>query len=183
VTGLRAILLFSSGSRTIGEEKGTMIALVTGASLGVGRGIAIGLADAGFRVFATGRSIETADLPSTVTRIRCDHLRDQETGAVFARIAAEAGGLDVLVNSAWGGCERMVENGAFTFGLSFWEQPPHRWAAMMDAGVRAAFVAASYTARIMLPNRRGLMVISALMPRESTSSTLSTACRRPRRIR
>jgi dehydrogenase/reductase SDR family protein 1 len=135
-----------------------MTALVTGASRGVGRGIAIGLADAGFRVFATGRSIETADLPGSVARIRCDHLRDDETSAAFAQVSAEAGVLDVLVNSAWGGYERMFEDGAFTFGLPFWEQPTHRWSAMMDAGVRAAFVAASHAARMMLPNRRGLIV-------------------------
>src|SRR5438874_2270265 len=96
-------------------------ALVTGASRGVGRGVAISLAEAGFRVYATGRSIEEADLPAGVARIRCDHLRDEETRAAFDRVASEAGELDLLVNSAWGGYERMVENGAFTWGLPFWE--------------------------------------------------------------
>ena len=67
-----------------------MIAVVTGASRGVGRGTAIGLAAAGFHVFATGRSIDTADLPDAVVRIRCDHLRDEETAAAFERIASEA---------------------------------------------------------------------------------------------
>jgi dehydrogenase/reductase SDR family protein 1 len=134
------------------------IALVTGASRGVGRGAAIGLAEAGFKVFATGRSIRTADLPDSVVRIRCDHLRDEETAAAFAQVANEAGGLDVLVNSAWGGYERMAENGNFTWPLPFWEQPDHRWTSMMDAGVRAAFVAASHAARIMAPSRRGLIV-------------------------
>ncbi len=133
-------------------------ALVTGASRGVGRGIAIGLAAAGFRVFATGRSIDAADLPDAVVRIRCDHLRDEETAAAFDRVAAEAGGLDVLVNSAWGGYERMVEDGRFTWPLPFWEQPGHRWTGMMDAGVRAAFVAGSHAARIMAPRGRGLLV-------------------------
>src|SRR5260370_13479920 len=120
-----------------------MIAVVTGASRGVGRGTAIGLAAAGYQVFATGRSIDTADLPDAVVRIRCDHLRDDDTAAAFRRIASEAGAPDVLVNCAWGGYERMVENGVFTWGLPFWEQPAHRWTAMLDAGVRAAFVAAS----------------------------------------
>jgi dehydrogenase/reductase SDR family protein 1 len=100
------------------------IALVTGASRGVGRGVAIGLAEAGFRVYATGRTIHRAHLPGSVIRIRCDHLRDAETAAVFARIAQEADGLDVLVNSAWGGYERMVEQGRFTWQLPFWEQAP-----------------------------------------------------------
>ena len=133
-------------------------ALVTGASRGVGRGVAIGLAKAGFKVFATGRSILAADLPADVVRIRCDHLRNEETIAAFARVAAEGGALDLLVNSAWGGYERMVEDGRFTWPLPFWEQPEHRWTSMMDAGVRAAFVASSEAARIMAPRHRGLIV-------------------------
>jgi len=130
-------------------------ALVTGASRGVGRGVAISLADAGFNVFATGRSIDTADLPATVNRIRCDHTRDEETATAFEHVG---GGLDVLVNSAWGGYERMVENGSFTWMLPFWEQPVHRWTSMMDAGVRAAFIAGSHAARLMAPKGRGLIV-------------------------
>jgi NAD(P)-dependent dehydrogenase (short-subunit alcohol dehydrogenase family) len=47
-----------------------------------------------------GRSIETTDLPGAIARIRCDHLRDDERAAAFASVAAQAGGLDVLVNSA-----------------------------------------------------------------------------------
>src|SRR5579864_5940639 len=129
-------------------------AMVTGASRGVGRGVAIGLVDAGFNVFATGRSIESADLPGAVVRVRCDHLRDEETSAAFDRVTAGGAALDLLVNSAWGGYERMVEDGRFTWPLPFWEQPLHRWSSMMDAGVRAAFVAASHAARVMLPKRR-----------------------------
>jgi NAD(P)-dependent dehydrogenase (short-subunit alcohol dehydrogenase family) len=132
-------------------------ALVTGASRGVGRGVAIALAEVGYRVFATGRSILTADLPDAIVRIRCDHLRDEEAAAAFARVA-EAGPLDLLVNSAWGGYERMVEDGRFTWAVPFWEQPAHRWTSMMDAGVRAAWVASSHAARLMLPRRRGLIV-------------------------
>lgn len=133
-------------------------ALVTGASRGVGRGVASALAEAGFQVFATGRTIESADLPSSVIRLRCDHLSDEETAASFARVSAEAAALDVLVNSAWGGYERMVEDGRFTWGLPFWEQPAHRWTGMMDAGVRAAWTAGSHAARLMIPQRRGLIV-------------------------
>jgi dehydrogenase/reductase SDR family protein 1 len=128
--------------------------LVTGASRGVGRGVAIGLADAGYTVFATGRSVDTADLPAAITRIRCDHLRDEETAAAFDR----AGDIDLLVNSAWGGYERMIENGNFTWGVPFWEQPAHRWTGMLDAGVRAAFVASQHAARRMVPRRSGLIV-------------------------
>lgn len=129
-------------------------ALVTGASRGVGRGIAIALADAGYSVFATGRSIDTAQLPASVARIPCDHLDDRQTAAAFQ----QAGDLDVLVNSAWGGYERMVEDGRFTWPAPFWEQPLHRWTSMMDAGVRAAFVAGAHAARGMVARRRGLIV-------------------------
>jgi len=134
------------------------IALVTGASRGVGRGVAKSMAESGFKVFATGRQIEKSDLPESVTRIQCDHLKDEQTESVFKRIKVEAGPLDLLVNSAWGGYERMVEDGKFTWGLPFWEQPSHRWSSMMDAGVRAAYVCAAHAARMMAPRRRGLIV-------------------------
>lgn len=139
-------------------------AMVTGASRGVGRGIAKSLADAGFRVYATGRKIAKADLPPSIARIPCDHTNDDETAAAFEQVT---GGLDVLVNCAWAGYERMVENGSFTWLLPFWQQPAHRWPSMMDAGVRAAFVASSHAARVMTLRRRGLIVhISSLAARK-----------------
>ena len=67
-------------------------ALVTGASRGVGRGTATALADAGYTVFATGRSVAAAALPDAVIRIPCDHTRDDETDAAFARIASVTSG-------------------------------------------------------------------------------------------
>ena len=130
------------------------VALVTGASRGVGRGVAIALADTGYRVFATGRSVENAGLPPGIVPLRCDHLCDSGTAAVFERVDE----LDVLVNSAWGGYEQMVEDGQFTWSKPFWEQPVHRWTSMMDAGVRASFVASSHAARKMSAQRRGLIV-------------------------
>jgi dehydrogenase/reductase SDR family protein 1 len=133
-------------------------ALVTGASRGVGRGIAAALAEGRYQVFATGRTIDRADLPDSVVRLTCDHLLDTDTAAAFERLAAESGQLDLLVNSAWGGYERMIEDGAFTWSVPFWQQPLHRWVSMMDAGVRAAFVCASHAARVMVPQKRGLIV-------------------------
>jgi NAD(P)-dependent dehydrogenase (short-subunit alcohol dehydrogenase family) len=133
-------------------------ALVTGASRGVDRGIAAALHDRGYKVFATVRTIASAHLPDGVIRIACDHLRDEDTAAVFARIVHEAAALDLLVNCAWGGYEAMVENGMYTWPLPFWEQPAHRWTGMMDAGVRAAFVAGARAARMMTARRSGLIV-------------------------
>jgi dehydrogenase/reductase SDR family member 1 len=132
-------------------------ACVTGASRGVGRGVAISLAEAGYQVFATGRTVAGADLPASIVRIPCDHLRDEESAAAFRQIG-EAGPLDLLVNSAWGGYEKMVEDGSFTWTLPFWEQPTHRWSSMMDGGVRAAFVCAAHAARMMIRERSGLIV-------------------------
>jgi dehydrogenase/reductase SDR family protein 1 len=133
-------------------------ALVTGASRGVGRGVAASLAEAGYTVFATGRTIAQALLPNSVIRVPCDHTKPEETDAAFRRIVDEAGGLDLLVNAAWGGYERMTENGQFTWSLPFWEQPAHRWESMMKAGVHAAFDCCAHTARIMVPQRQGLIV-------------------------
>lgn len=134
------------------------IAVVTGASRGVGKGIAISLAAAGYRVYATGRSITAAELPEDVVRIRCDHTKSEQNDELFRRIAEDAGTLDVLVNNAWGGYERMNDNDVFTWPAPFWEQPEYRWPSMMDAGVRAAFECSVRAARAMVEKGSGLMV-------------------------
>ena len=134
------------------------IAMVTGASRGIGRGVAIALSEAEFQVFVTGRSIASADLPASVHRIACDHLDDSQTRAAFEQLSTGSNGIDLLVNCAWGGYERMLKDGHFTWPLPFWEQPLHRWSSMMDAGVRAAFVASALAAGIMVPRGRGLIV-------------------------
>ena len=134
------------------------VALVTGASRGVGRGVALGLHEAGCIVHASSRTVADADLPPEVVRTPCDHTDDAQVERLFARIDAEQGRLDLLVNSVWGGYERMVEGGRFTWPAPFWEQPRWRWDAMMTAGVRAAFVASQLAAHRMVPMRRGLIV-------------------------
>jgi NAD(P)-dependent dehydrogenase (short-subunit alcohol dehydrogenase family) len=133
-------------------------ALVTGASRGVGKGVATALQDAGYRVFATGRTIESSDLPSGIVRFPCNHVDDQQTSAAFARIADATPSLDVVVNNSWGGYERMIDGGQFTWGLPFWQQPAHRWTSMMDAGVRAAWAVSARAVPMMLPQKRGLIV-------------------------
>jgi dehydrogenase/reductase SDR family protein 1 len=149
------------------------VALVTGATRGVGRGVALGLAHAGARVFATGRSIARAELDSDITAMVCDHNDDQAVADVFRRIEAQTGRLDILVNVAWAGYERMVEGGQFTFIAPFWQQPLWRWDAMVTAGVRAAFVASQHAARLMVPARRGLIVhVSSWAAQKHIANTL-----------
>src|SRR4030095_17007156 len=139
-------------------ELNGQVALVTGASRGVGRGVALGLSHAGAKVFATGRRIAEAELEPSITAIVCDHTDDEAVTKVFEQIEQTTGRLDVLVNVAWGGYERMVEDGRFTWMLPFWEQPAWRWDAMVTTGVRAAYVASQHAARLMVSARRVLIV-------------------------
>ena len=145
------------------------VALVTGASRGVGKGVVLGLAEAGATIFLTGRTL-TGDgsLESTAAEaeilggkcvcVACDHTNDAETEAALARVVNEAGRLDLLVNSAWGGYENMSEDGEFTYAKPFWQQKMWRWDAMFNAGVRAAFACARLAARQMVEQGSGLIV-------------------------
>jgi dehydrogenase/reductase SDR family member 1 len=134
------------------------VALVTGATRGVGRGVADVLAQAGATVYATGRTVAASSLDPAVIRVPCDHQDDSQTATVFERIRGEAGRLDLLVHAAWRGYERMVEDGRFTWLAPFWQQPAWRWQAMIDGGVRAGFVATQQAAALMVGARRGLIV-------------------------
>lgn len=136
------------------------VAVVTGASYGIGKGIALELAEAGAVVYATGRTISEAvfDTTGQIIPVTCDHTRDPDVEAVFNRITNEQDRLDILVNSVWGGYENMVENGEFTWMLPFWKQPLRRWDAMFAAGVRAYYVAAAHAARTMVGQDGGLIV-------------------------
>lgn len=135
------------------------IALVTGASRGVGKGIALGLIDAEATVYITGRTAEDMSyVAGKGVALECDHRDDRQVEAAFRRIAREQGRLDVLVNNAWGGYENMVENGEFTWPRPFWEQPLWRWDAMFQAGVRASYVASKLASPMMIGQRNGLIV-------------------------
>ena len=124
------------------------VAVVTGATRGVGRGVARALAARGARVFITGRSTREPDVrEAPITLIRCDHRDDREVDEAFGQILRDAGRVDILVNNVWGGYERMIEDGAFTWVKPFWEQPLWRWDAMFAAGVRAHYRASQLAYR------------------------------------
>ena len=139
-------------------EMKNAVALVTGGSRGVGRGVAEELASLGAIVYVTGRTVAEAGLPEGCIPVRCDHTDDDQVRAVVERIIAERERIDVLVNSAWGGYERMVVDGQFTWSVPFWQQPIWRWDAMFAAGVRACYVASALVAAHMVPRRSGLIV-------------------------
>ncbi len=135
------------------------VALVTGASRGVGKGIALELMQAGATVYITGRSLE--DMQYVEDRgkaLCCDHRDDAQVQAAFQRITEEQGRIDVLVNNVWGGYENMIEAGQFTWSRPFWQQPLWRWDAMFQAGVRAAYLTSQLAAQLMVAERSGLIV-------------------------
>jgi dehydrogenase/reductase SDR family protein 1 len=141
------------------------IALVTGASRGVGKGIAQELLAADATVYITGRT--AADMAYVAAEsssgakgmaIVCDHRDDEQVRVAFRRIADEHGRLDILVNNVWGGYENMLENGQFTWSKPFWEQPLWRWDAMFQAGVRAHYLASQLAVPLMLAAGGGLIV-------------------------
>lgn len=135
------------------------VAVVTGATRGVGRGVGHELARHGARVFVTGRSAPDHErLDERITGIRCDHRVDTQVDAAFNEIVREANAIDILVNSVWGGYERMIDGGEFTWPRPFWEQPLWRWDAMFAAGVRASYQASRLAAPSMIARRRGLIV-------------------------
>ena len=132
-------------------------AVVTGGTMGVGGGVARALAELGAGVFVTGRSADGSTRDG-ITAIRCDHRIDAEADAAFARVLRDAGAIDILVNNVWGGYERMVDTGEFTWMKPFWEQPLWRWDAMFSAGVRAHYRASQLAAPGMVARGRGLIV-------------------------
>src|SRR5918993_2174556 len=150
------------------------VALVTGASRGAGRGIALELGAAGATVYVTGRSVAarptTDNVPGTVAdtardvtarggrgiAVRCDHTVDADVEALFARIRADHGRLDLLVNNVWGGYEDADCRPLPV--VPFWEQSLRQWDRMFTAGVRAHLTASRLAVPLMLPFRHGLIV-------------------------
>jgi len=152
------------------------VALVTGASRGIGKGITLGLGEAGVTVYITGRTVKAnqaaVDLPGTIYQtadevaklggqcipIQCDHQDDQQVEAVFDRIRAEQNRLDILVNNVWGGYEHFNDGTEFWKEKGFWTTSLARWDKMFQAGIRAHYVSSVFAAPIMIAQGSGLIV-------------------------
>jgi NAD(P)-dependent dehydrogenase (short-subunit alcohol dehydrogenase family) len=157
------------------------IAVVTGASRGAGRGIALELGAAGATVYVTGRSVgesrapgydrmlaklgldampgslddtaaEIEQLGGIAVPVRVDHTQEQEVRALFERVDREHGRLDLLVNNAWGAHQDSIGS------QPFWEQPLTHWEGMFERGVRNHIVSSMAAAPIFVRQRRGLIV-------------------------
>lgn len=143
------------------------VAVVTGASRGIGKGIALALADEGATVYVTGRTVTpgTYPLPGTVGEtaaevdrrggkgiaVQVDHGKDDQVAALFEKVKREQGRLDILVNNAFSLHDTLSEPGGF------WEKPLSSW-EMVDVGVRSSYVAAWHAAHVMVPQKSGLIV-------------------------
>jgi NAD(P)-dependent dehydrogenase (short-subunit alcohol dehydrogenase family) len=152
------------------------MALVTGASRGVGKGVAVGLGEAGATVYLTGRTVHQGAGPGgmggTLTEaaaevtaagglgipVVCDHTDDEQVRALFARIAEEQGRLDILVNNVWGGYEHFYDGTRFWEEQGFWTVPIERWDKSFASGVRAHYVASALAAPLMIAQGTGLIV-------------------------
>jgi NAD(P)-dependent dehydrogenase (short-subunit alcohol dehydrogenase family) len=166
------------------------VAVVTGASRGAGRGIALELGAAGATVYVTGRSTraqpaesygrilalsELQALPGNIDEtadelarmggkgiaVRCDHTQEDDVANLFARVQREQGRLDLLVNNAWGGHETFTG----VFEAPFWEHPLSNWDSMFDRGVRNHLLASRFAAPIMVAQKGGLIATTTFWDR------------------
>ncbi|MGC2192981.1 MAG: SDR family NAD(P)-dependent oxidoreductase [Candidatus Dormiibacterota bacterium] len=161
---------------TAGDLAG-QIALVTGASRGLGRGVATVLGSAGATVYVTGRSTRerpaVAEFPHSVEEtanevtaaggrgiaVVCDHTDDEQVRALFAQVQREQGRLDLLVANAWGGYLPYAEHMDW-FTKPFWEQSMDRWDGMFNAGLRSHLATSLYGVPLLRETGRGLLVLT-----------------------
>jgi len=135
--------------------------VVTGASRGIGKGIAVGLGEAGATVYVTGRDPAktgaTADLVTQAggkgIAIPCDHSDDKQVAAAFEEVGRQTGGtLDILVNNAFQDpssnpeVDRLLTKGQ----AKFYELPLSVWDDMHNVGLRSHYVSSYYAAPLLL---------------------------------
>jgi NAD(P)-dependent dehydrogenase (short-subunit alcohol dehydrogenase family) len=146
------------------------VAVVTGASRGAGRGIAIGLGQKGATVYVTGRTTKagTAPLPGTIHEtaelvtkaggkgiaVQVDHGKDAEIKALFEKVQKESGRLDILVNNV-----AVIHDQLITPG-PFWEKDISL-VDILDVGLRSHYIASYYAAPMMVKQKKGLIVFSS----------------------
>ncbi|MBW4452807.1 MAG: SDR family NAD(P)-dependent oxidoreductase [Nostoc indistinguendum CM1-VF10] len=147
------------------------VALVTGATRGIGRGIAIGLGEAGATVYVTGRSLNNSssdavsgslsetqsaveEVGGVCIPVRVDHSDDEQVRLLFERIQDEQDGqLDLLVNNAYSGVQALKN----AYGQPFWNCEPSIWDASNNVGLRSHYVASVFAARMMTKRNSGLI--------------------------
>lgn len=143
------------------------VAVVTGASRGIGKGIALELGAAGATVYVTGRSVRDGRLPGSVSAtaaeidqlgghgvaVQCDHSIDEDVVSVFDRVGYEQGHLDVLVNNVYD-----APGSARWLGKPFWEVPAEGWDETFTVGVRSHYVASVLAAPLLMAGGGGLIV-------------------------
>jgi len=132
--------------------------VVTGASKGIGRGIAVGLGECGATVYVTGRSREALESTAAlITRaggrgvaIPCDHKDDTQVSSAFKDIAQQTGGkLDILVNNAFQAPDPALDQ-KLSAGAKFFELPLSIWDDMHQVGLRSHYVSSYYAAPMLI---------------------------------
>ncbi|KAM7158438.1 dehydrogenase/reductase SDR family member 1 isoform 1-T2 [Molossus nigricans] len=140
------------------------VCVVTGASRGIGRGIALQLCQAGATVYITGRHLDTLQAAAEDAQSRggrcvpvvCDSSQESEVRSLFEQVDREQHGrLDVLVNNAYAGVQTIMDN----HKKAFWESPASIWDDINNVGLRGHYLCSVYGARLMVPAGRGLIVI------------------------
>ena len=148
-----------------------VVAVVTGASRGAGKGIAIALGAEGATVYVTGRTVKegAAPLPGTVAgtadlvtkaggkgiAVACDHAKDSDVEKLFAQVKKEQNGrLDILVNNATFLHDNLTDKGPF------WEKPLGL-VDILDVGLRSAYVASWHAAKLMAARKNGLIAFTS----------------------
>jgi dehydrogenase/reductase SDR family protein 1 len=155
------------------------VAVVTGASYGVGKGVALGLGEAGATVYVTARSLGAGDDPrgsltETAQQIndlggvgipaRCDHDDDADVARVFARVREEQGRLDVLVNNVMATPQRadLPAGAKSQWDLHpFWEIPLSIWDSFHRVGLRSHYVASALAAPLLIESKGLIVCIGA----------------------
>ncbi|OBS82936.1 hypothetical protein A6R68_23061 [Neotoma lepida] len=140
------------------------VCVVTGASRGIGRGIALQLCKAGATVYITGRHQDTLrataqeaqSLGGRCVPVVCDSSQESEVKSLFEQVDREQQGrLDVLVNNAYAGVQAILD----TNNKSFWEVPASIWDDINNVGLRGHYLCSVYGARLMVPAGKGLIVV------------------------